>query len=176
MSYRYANSVSGDYMQKRIEKASFSGYVCNIKIKGLEKPLIVNNGIDNVCIQDEKYEWIEVYPDNANYAITIMFDADNKLVEWYFDIAKKVGVDNGIPFEDDLYLDMVITPNGQKIVLDEDELLRAFENREITQSDVDNAYQTLNFLEKRYYLNLDFLKELTNDFWTIFHDKNEYWH
>ena len=156
MSYRYANSVSGDYMQKRIEKASFSGYVCNIKIKGLEKPLIVNNGIDNVCIQDEKYEWIEVYPDNANYAITIMFDADNKLVEWYFDIAKKVGVDNGIPFEDNLYLDMVITPNGQKIVLDEDELLRAFENREITQSDVDNAYQTLNFLEKRYYLNLDF--------------------
>ena len=44
---------------------------------------------------------------------------------------------------------MVITPNGQKIVLDEDELLRAFERREITQKDVDNAYQTLIFLEKR---------------------------
>jgi len=175
MRYRHANSVSGDYIQKRIEEEYFTGYVCNIKIKGLKKPFIVFNGIDNVCIQDDNYEWIEVYPDNANYAITIMFDDDHKLIEWYFDIAKKVGVDNGIPFEDDLYLDMVITPNGQKIVLDEDELLRAFENREITQTDVDNAYQTLDFLEKRYYQDLAFLKSLTNNFWYIFHDKSECW-
>lgn len=176
MRYRYANAVSGDYIQKRIEEEYFTGYVCNIKIKGLEKPFSVYNGIDYVCIQDENYEWIEVYPDNANYTLTIMFNADHKLIEWYFDIAKKVGVDNGIPFEDDLYLDMVITPNGEKIVLDEDELIRAFENGEITKTDVGYAYQTLNFLEKRYHQELVFLKNLTNNFWSIFHDKSEYWY
>lgn len=168
MRYRYANAVSGDYIQKRIEEEYFTGYVCNIKIKGLEKPFSVYNGIDYVCIQDENYEWIEVYPDNANYTLTIMFNADHKLIEWYFDIAKKVGIENGIPFEDDLYLDMVITSDGQKLILDENELLDALHKNEISRIDVDVAYQTLFALEKTYAENLDRLKSLTKRFRDLF--------
>ena len=56
---------------------------------------------------------------------------------------KKIGLENGIPFEDDLYLDMIITPNGEKIIIDEDELLEARKKEIITQEDVDSAYKTL---------------------------------
>lgn len=173
MKRRYANQVDGEYTQKRIDEDHFKGYVCNIKIKNVSKPLIVNNGISEICIKDNNYEWFEVYPDNENYAITIMFDDNKNLIEWYFDIAKEVGIENGIPYEDDLYLDMIIMPNGQKLVLDEEELLGALNRGEITQTDVDLAYQTLRDLETKYVKNLDDLEKLTNNFCEIFNSRNK---
>lgn len=162
MKRRFANSIEGDYFQERIDNDYFKGYACFIKIKNVKKPLIVYNGITNICIKDENYEWIEVYPENEKYAITIMFDDNDNLIEWYFDIAKNMGLENGIPFEDDLYLDMIITPAGEKRVIDENELKEAFNNDEITQEDLDSAYQTLELLENKYVNNLDELVKFTN--------------
>lgn len=162
MKRRYANSVKGEYEQKRIDKDFFKGYVCYIKIAG-EKPLFVNNGVEDICVKNDNYEWLEVYPDNSNYAITVMFDDKQNLIEWYFDISKKVGIENGIPYEDDLYLDMVITPDGQELVLDEDELKEAFKNKVISSKDVELAYDTLEYLENKYVKNFDYLVSFTND-------------
>lgn len=173
MKRRFANQVEGEYFQERIEDDYFKGYACFIKIKDVKKPLIVYNGTNNICIKDENYEWFEVYPDNGKYAITIMFDDNNNLIEWYFDISKKVGVENGIPFEDDLYLDMIITPTGEKIVIDENELLEAFNNGNITQEDVDSAYQTLSYLENKYVNNLEELVKFTNYLCDRFKSKNK---
>lgn len=167
---RFANEVEGVYTQKKIDEDYFCGYVCNIKIKNVSVPLIVYNGISDVCIKDEGYEWFEVYPDGANYAITIMFDNHHNLIEWYFDIAKKTGLQNGIPYEDDLYLDMIILPDGKEVILDEDELHSAFCQKKITQDDVDMAYQTLQMLEDKYVNGLDNLLKLTNKICDSFQD------
>lgn len=172
MKRRFANSVEGDYFQERIEQEDFKGYVCYVKIKNVKKPLIVNNGQTEICIKDNNYEWFLVYPDNGKYAMTIMFDDNNKLIEWYFDIAKKVGVEKGIPYEDDLYLDMIITPEGEKLIVDENELIEAFNNHEITQEDLDSAYQTLQYLENKYVNNLDELIKFTNYLSAKFNSKN----
>ena len=87
MKRRYANQVEGDYYQDRLETEYFSGFVCYIKINNIKKPLIVNNGLDNICIKDNDYEWFELYPDNGKYVLTIMFD-NNKciynLIQNYF--------------------------------------------------------------------------------------------
>ena len=168
MKRRFANTVEGIYTQKRFNEEFFKGYICNIKIQGIKKPLIVNNGISKVCIKDNNYEWFEVYPDNANYAITIMFDDNKNLIEWYFDIAKQVGIENGIPYEDDLYLDMVVLPNGHKLIIDEDELTDALNKGEIQQSDVDLAYSTIKYLEETYINNFDRLIDFTNTISNIF--------
>ena len=104
---------------------------------------------------------IEAYPDNGKYALTIMFDNHGKLIEWYFDIAKSVGIENGIPFEDDLYLDMAIMPDGKKIILDEDAILAARIEGIISQEDMDSAYNTLRELEKKYASCLENLIRLT---------------
>lgn len=172
MKRRYANKVKGEYIQKRIDEEFFKGYVAFVKIKDVQNPLIVNDGEKDVCIKDNDYEWFEVYPDNEHYVITIMFDDKNNLIEWYFDISKEIGIEDGIPYEDDLYLDMVLAPDGRVFILDEDELQDALNKKEILQSDVDLAYNTLNVLKNRYTNNLDELKELTNRISDIFKTKN----
>lgn len=172
MKRRYANKVKGEYIQKRIDEEFFKGYVAFVKIKDVQNPLIVNDGEKDVCIKDNDYEWFEVYPDNEHYVITIMFDDKNNLIEWYFDISKEVGIEDGIPYEDDLYLDMVLAPDGRVFILDEDELQDALNKKEILQSDVDLAYNTLNVLKNRYTNNLSELKELTNRISEIFKTKN----
>lgn len=166
MRRRFANSVNEgnhEYRQERIEEGYFSGYVCYIKMKDVKKPFIVRDGDFAVCLLDEGYVWIEVYPDDENYAITIMYDDKNNLIEWYFDIAKEVGVENGIPYEDDLYLDLLIKPNGTSVILDEDELKDAFNNGIITKKDVDLAYYTLGKLQRKYVNNTNYLVELTRE-------------
>ena len=91
-----------------------------------------------------------------------MYDDKNNLIEWYFDISKEIGIENNIPYEDDLYLDMIITPTGEEIVVDEDELLAARDNNVITQKDVDDAYQALKQLEEKYVNNFSELIKLTD--------------
>ena len=157
MKRRFANQVEGEYFQERIEDDYFKGYACFIKIKDVKKPLIVYNGITNICIKDENYEWFEVYPDNGKY----------------FDISKNIGIENDIPFEDDLYLDMIITPSGEKIVIDENELLEAFNKGDISQEDIDSAYQTLSYLENKYVNNLEELVKFTNYLAERFKSKNK---
>ncbi len=171
MKRRYANAVGGEYAQARVDTEYFNGYVCDVKINNVERPLIVNNGKNDVCIKDNGYEWIEIYPDNANYAITIMIDQHKNIIEWYFDIAKEIGVENGIPYEEDLFLDMIITPGCEYLVLDEDELDLALSNQVITQSDFDLAYKTLALLKQKYVGNFKELKELTIEFYKMFNDE-----
>ena len=168
MKRRFAYKTSDNYKQIKVNEECFKGYVCYLKFQNIERPLIVNNGKENICIRNNDYEWIEVYPDNSKYVITIMFDDNNNLIEWYFDISKNVGVENGIPYEDDLYLDMVITPDGEKLVLDEDELLGARDRGEITQFDVFSAYSTLRELENKYFNNINELMNITNYFRNLF--------
>ena len=99
---------------------------------------------------------------DRSYALTIMFDDKQNLIEWYFDVSKNVGVENGVPYDDDLYLDLVITPQGNKLVLDEDELKEALSRCEITEEDVTLAYNTLEELDKKYVQNMRELKSLTH--------------
>lgn len=133
------------------------------KIKNKWKTIHVHCLFEPIlCKSHNNYEWIEVYPTNGNYVITIMYDDKGNLIDWYFDISKKIGLENGIPYEDDLYLDMIITPDGKEIVMDEDELLSAKESGDITQDDVTMAYETLKEFENKYVNNIDELNQLTN--------------
>ena len=164
MKRRYACSVPGNHLINFYESESgyFKGYVCYTQIYNVEKPLIVNNGIYDVCLMDNGYEWFQLYPIDNNYVLTIMLN-DDKVIQWYFDVSKNIGIENGIPYEDDLYLDMVITKEGKKLILDENELLDAYNSSDITKDDVDNAYKILEYLEKKYYGDIDSLKNFTND-------------
>ena len=164
---RFANSVEGDFSSKYIDDDFLKGYVCCNKLR-CDRPLIVYNGAENVRIKDNDFTWLLVYPDNSNYAITIIFDDKMNLVEWYFDISKKIGVENDVPYEDDLFLDMVINPTGQVLIIDEDELLDAKMKGIVTDEDVELAYSTLNHLKDLYGQNLQYLKSLTKHLCELF--------
>ena len=69
-----------------------------------------------------------------------MYNQNKEIIEWYFDISKEIGSENGVSYEDDLYLDVVVNPDGEIILLDEGELKEALDRLEISKEDYDMAY------------------------------------
>ena len=123
---------------KRIDNEYFNGYITKLKILDIKNKWIIDN---DRCILDRNYIWMGIYPDKANYTITAMYDDKNNLKEWYFDISNNIGVGyDFIPYEEDLYLDLVLVPDGRYHVLDEDELKEALNTKEISKKQYELAY------------------------------------
>jgi len=123
----------------------FSGYASAIFIEKVHDKLIRKVGNKEICLVDNGYSWIQRLPLKKNWAITTMFDDKGNIVEWYFDITKLNSIDEkGQPFYDDLYLDVVVLPSGEVVLLDEDELIDALERGVITQGDFELAYSIAN--------------------------------
>lgn len=159
---------NNDFSNKRIDEDYFNGFVSLLKLKDIEKPWIINDFGKEECIFNNNFEWLEIYPDNEKYAITAMFDDKSNLIEWYFDMIKDSGVENGVPYIYDLYLDYVIKADGREVVLDEDELQAALDNMEIAKEDYNMAYKTMELVKSKYKANLNDLKDLTSKLYQKF--------
>ena len=142
------NILEKEYKNMRIDNEEFKGNISLLDIKNVKSPWYVDD--ENRCILGNNFKWLEIYPDGKNYCLTVIYDDKEKVSEWYYDIARTVGEEKGVPYEDDLYLDVVIVPDGRIHLLDEDELQEAFEKSEISQKDYDMAYRVANELIKRY--------------------------
>ena len=162
MKRRYANYINGTMKQFHLDEDFFRGELCFIDIEDDRKPEYVKNGIHEVCYIAKDYRWLIAYPERQNYVMTVVYDDLHKIVEWYFDVSKKIGVTNGIPYEDDLYLDLVITADGKSLVLDEDELLSAYKSKEIDDEDLKLAYSVIDYLEAKFSKDVTYLKDLTD--------------
>lgn len=92
---------------------------------------------------------LNFYDYNSKIKLTAIYDENSQIVEWYFDIARKIGKENDVPYEDDLYLDVVVTPTGEIILLDEDELQGAYNRLEVNKEEYDMAYNEANQLMKK---------------------------
>lgn len=142
-------------------------YVCVKKLINVREKFIIHNGL---CVMDNGYYVFEVVPKNDNYAMRLFLDQNKKPLEYYFDITKNNGLDeiSKIPFYDDLYLDITYL-DGEINILDEDELIEAFNNRDITKEDFDLVYKMRDRLldeiqcGNNKLMNIDFTKYL-NDF------------
>ena len=102
-----------------------------------------------------------------------MYNDNNEIVEWYFDISKEIGKENDMPYEDDMYLDVVLLPNGKITLLDEDELEDALNQEKITKQEFEEAYQEANRLMEQIKDKADKLKEFTDKYLAIMLQKIE---
>lgn len=127
-------------------KVSLSGDIYLNHFIKISNPYLLENGL---CIQDNNYKWLEFYDYSSQVRLTAIYDEKNKIVEWYFDIARRLGKENGMPYEDDWYLDVVLRPDGEIILLDEDELKEALERMEMTKEEFNEAYNIANNLIQR---------------------------
>ena len=155
-----ANNENNIFSQKQFSCEGFEGIIACAKIEKAGKRIVIE-GREKICIIDDGYCWIEMYPDDKNYAITTIFDNNGKLVEWYVDAILNCSNDNGIVAYDDLYLDIAVKPNGQWRMLDDEELLQARDAGEISQKEVDVAYNALKEFKEQYIDNFDNLKKFT---------------
>lgn len=152
----------GNLKIRNFNNEDFKGDIALIRFNKMNKPYIIEN--INLCMANDNYKWLEFYDYSKKYRLTAMYNDKNEIVEWYFDIARKIGKENGMPYEDDLYLDVVVTPTGEIKLLDEDELKDAFDRLEVNKSDYDMAYNEANNLLNKLKDSKDKLKKFTDKY------------
>ena len=153
---------NGSVKIKSLNNSDFVGDIALIKFNKMNKPYMIEN--INLCMANDNYKWLEFYDYNKKYRLTAMYNENNEIIEWYFDIARKIGKEKGMPYEDDLYLDVVLTPEGDIKLLDEDELKDAFDRFEVNKSDYEMAYNEAKQLMNKLQNNKDTLKILTDKY------------
>ena len=168
---RYADRHVGNKANKTILKSIsveddfFKGDIYFYNFIDVKDKILIPNG---KCIIDNNYKWLEFYDYSSRIKLTAIYDENNEIIEWYFDIAREIGKDNGIPYEDDMYLDVVVTPSGDVILLDEDELKEALERKEMTKDEYDEAYKIAYDLMEKLKNNKDKLQEYTDKYLSDF--------
>lgn len=165
---KFANSVK-DYPNVKkisqklisIESNDFKGDVYLNHFIEVKAPIMVGEGL---CIQNDNYKWLEFYDYSSKIRLTAMYDEKNEIIEWYFDIARMIGKENENPYEDDLYLDVILTQDGNIILLDEDELKEAFERRELTKEQYNETYKIANDLINNIKGKVNEIKAFTDKY------------
>lgn len=164
---RYADRYVGNKVSttslksKSIEDDFFKGDIYFYNFIDVKDKILIPNG---KCILDNNYKWLEFYDYSSRIKLTAIYDENNEIIEWYFDIAREIGKYNEIPYEDDMYLDVVVTPSGEVLLLDEDELKEAFDRKEMTKKEFDEAYKIANDLIEKLKNNKDKLQEYTDKY------------
>jgi predicted RNA-binding protein associated with RNAse of E/G family len=109
-------------------------------------PRVVEYFHRKTCVFDAGYSLLKQFPaDEQHFTVTTNFDASGQVLHWYIDICLQTGVDqNQIPWLDDLYLDLVVSPSMEVEVLDADELLAARESGDISPAEFELAWREAN--------------------------------
>ncbi len=139
--------IKRKYSQTYLETKEFKGYITLLNTIKVTEPLSVQYGKKLVCIVDDGYMWLQQFPFNKNHSVTTMFDADGNIVQWYIDICLRNGMKNGIPWMDDLFLDIVVLPSGELIVRDADELEDALSKGIVDKALYDLAWKEVHNLK-----------------------------
>lgn len=127
------------------------------------RELNVKDGDEPICLAGSGYKWLMYLPLNENWCLTSFYNPKNELLEWYFDISKCNFIDeNGIPCIDDIFLDLVILPDGRTITVDADELQDALDNNQITIEDYNHAYCVHVEILKSKWNDVQMLTVLSN--------------
>ena len=146
---RYADRHVGNKANKTILKSIsveddfFKGDIYFYNFIDVKDKILIPNG---KCIMDNNYKWLEFYDYSSRIKLTAIYDENNEIIEWYFDIAREIGKDN----------------------VDEDELKEALERKEMTKDEYDEAYKIAYDLMGKLKNNKDKLQEYTDKYLSDF--------
>jgi uncharacterized protein len=139
--------LAKQFIVRRIDTPDYHGYVTLLHIDAMSEPFSVTFGPQRVCVADQGYDWLQHFPDGAHYALLAAFDPQGELVQWYIDIVAGTGIDErGIPWWNDLYLDIVVSPSGETLLLDVDELDTALREGAVTPGEYNFAWREASTL------------------------------
>ena len=141
--------ISKDIYGKKVSSELLNGYIGLINIKEVSQAQILKFKGEGIVFCDKGMKWLSILPQNDWYCITAMMDEKEKILLWYIDMIAKQGTDaDGIPYFDDLYLDLVVYPDGTIVVDDMDELEEALLKKDITQEQFNLAIETSQRLQR----------------------------
>lgn len=139
--------LSRTMISERLDSDEFKGYAVLIHIEKVREALWVELGGKKQCVADNGFSWLTLFPKGESYVVTAMFNNHGEVVQWYIDICRNIGfTDKGIPWFDDLYLDIIISSDRDISLIDEDDLELALKQNIINQEDFNFAYFVANRL------------------------------
>ncbi len=146
-----------------VKLENLDAYLTLKEIKEVTSPYSMYINGELVKKIDKNYTLLEYTPLNENYNVRAHIDDQLNILEYYFDITDGNMIEEGIPYYDDLYLDVVFyqecaTKSSTYINLeDRNDLSNALKNGEIDQKKYDFAFEIADKLMKE-------LKNKTNRF------------
>lgn len=145
-----------------IDTDVFKGYIGLIEIEEVSEKQIWKFNGEDIVVCDKGLKWLSILPQNDYYCITAMMNEKNDILLWYIDMIAAQGTDvDGIPYIDDLYLDLVVYPDGTIVVDDMDELEDALAKNDITHEQFELAIRTSNQLREGLLSNIDTFIDFT---------------
>ena len=167
-----------DITIKKLEEKNT--YITLKEVKAVEQPYSVYINGERVKKLDKDFTIIEYTPLDKKYNVRIHVNDKKEILEYYFDIMAENKIKDGIPFYNDLYLDVVYfqpaaTKEGTYIQLvDCNELEEALKENIIDKEQFDMAYIEAEKLmkelkeKKNWYVNRGL-----EDYWKIKKQQNE---
>lgn len=147
---------------KKVNNEFFKGYIGLIEIEEVSEKQIWKFNEEDITVCDKGLKWLSILPQNDFYCITAMMNEKCEILLWYIDMIAEQGMDaDGIPHFDDLYLDLVVYPNGTIKLDDMDELEEALLSKDITQEQFDLAINTSDKLKIGLLSNVEAFTEYT---------------
>ena len=147
---------------KTVNSELLNGYIGLIDIKEVSEIQTWKFNGEDIVVCDKGRKWLSILPQNDWYCITAMMDEKWNTILWYIDMIASQGIDvDGVPYFDDLYLDLVVYPDGTVIVDDMDELEEALSKKDITQDQYHLAIETSHRLQQGMLSNIPSLIEYT---------------
>ena len=140
-----------------------NAYVTLKEIKEVTEPYSMYVNGELVKKIDKNFTILEYTPLDEYYNVRAHIDDKQNIVEYYFDVTKGNVIEYGIPYYDDLYLDVVYyqefaTKSSTYINLeDRNDLSAALKSGDITQEEYDFAFEIAAKIMKE-------LKDGTNRF------------
>ncbi len=141
--------VAKNRIGKTVDTSEFSGYVGILNISEVSEPQIWKYNGEDLVVCNNNYQWLTIMPKNDYYCITAMMNGKREIQVCYIDMIAEQGYDkDGVPYFYDLYLDLVVYPDGTIIEDDMDELQDALRKGDITKQQFDLALITSDKLQK----------------------------
>ncbi|HCD18986.1 DUF402 domain-containing protein [Macrococcoides caseolyticum] len=130
------------YKEIRVRNEWFDGIIGEIEMIKVKSPLEITIIDQSIVVADNGFRWLQILPKDKHYSITVMYDAQDKPLQYYFDINEENIVEMGEARTHDLYLDVLVLPDGRYELVDEADVKRALKKQVITQAQYDLAYKT----------------------------------
>lgn len=122
------------FCQQRVDNTIFHGMVRLICMDKVKEPIRWNFQNENILVGDDGMKWLALLPDKEYYVISALIDQKDEIILWYIDMIADSGLDeDGIVYYNDLYLDLIVYPDGKICTDDMDELKEAFMQKDISE-------------------------------------------
>ena len=140
--------ISKNRIGKQVDMPQIKGYIGLLTIDTVSEKQIWKYNKNDVVVCDNGYHWLTIMPSDDFYCITVMMDDSYEMKVCYIDMIDTQGYDDdGVPYFYDLYLDLIVYPDGNIITDDMDELQEALITGEITDVQYNQAITTSQKLQ-----------------------------